>query len=45
MWTGPGRPVRASLKALGRNFARSLDGVRLEAPLRQITLAMLGKSL
>ena len=31
---GPGRPVRASLNAFGRNFAEVLDDLRLEAPLR-----------
>ena len=43
MCTGPGRPVRASLNALGRNLPRSSTLCAWKLRL-VITFAMLGKS-
>ena len=43
MWTGPGRPVRASLNALGRNLPRSSTDWAWKLRF-EITLAIEGKS-
>jgi hypothetical protein len=43
MWTGPGRPVRASLNAFGRNLARSSTDCAWKLRF-VITFAIDGKS-